>query len=333
VRLGNTFRSILGILATLFIGATITIFLVFPRFANQLADTFGNMGYADNIFGVEIGKGLLHVVIALLIDAVLFYFFILRPIQRGRNHIAGGLRIRKGQGHAYIDPESVRQQVIAAIAKVQDIQRADVNIANENGKAAIALNILTDTSLHGPRKKNEINREVRKIVEDQFGIEIAGQPTINFTLTPDMLPPAQPPMPVISSAPPMPSRPSSEPVSTRPMPPTRAAVMEPPPAPEDKPDEEEPAPVKPTGIELAKRDPFAPSRPPEPINDEAPTGTIAPPVDDEPGFRQIPRTEIIEVTDKPADTDMPSASDMSSMDSTNYGSAGKDEDDQPAAEG
>jgi hypothetical protein len=96
----------------------------------------------------------------------------------------------------------------------------------------IRLNIITDLALNGPQKKNEINREVRKIVRDQLGIDVSGKPTINFTLAPE-----QPPVPLIPAGVPPREEPASPPPIVtdipEPTPPMFTSRFEPnPPAPE-----------------------------------------------------------------------------------------------------
>jgi hypothetical protein len=195
MRFRRTFSALLGVLGTLLIGITVTLFLVFPRVVNHIADLLGNMGVASDgsAIPVDIRQGLIHVLIALLIDIFLLYFFIWRPTKALReSYQITGLVVRKGEGQAFIDTESVRQRVLNALAKIADIQHADVIVTNDEGRAIIKLNIITDLAVNGPQKKNEINREVRKIVKDQLGIDVSGKPTINFTLAPE-----QPPVPLI----------------------------------------------------------------------------------------------------------------------------------------
>src|SRR5262249_12432861 len=143
--------TLLGVLGTLLIGIFATLFLVFPRVVNQLADLLGNMGVGreGSFLPVDAQQGLIHVLIALIIDIFLFYFFIWRPTKDLREaYQITGLVVRKGEGQAFIDTESVRQRVLNAIAKFTDIQHADVVINNDNGRAMITLNIITDLALN-----------------------------------------------------------------------------------------------------------------------------------------------------------------------------------------
>src|SRR5215813_11455139 len=177
----SVLNKILGILAAIFVAVVVALFLVFPQLANQianqLADLLGNMGRTpDQPF--EWGPALLHWAIALVIDIPLLWFFVIIPIrhlfaQRGRGE---GLIVQKGQGIAYMDRESVRQQVYAAITKIKDIERVEVSIDNDHGRAAILMNILTQNTISGPQKKQEIRRELKKVVEDQLGIRVANEP-------------------------------------------------------------------------------------------------------------------------------------------------------------
>ncbi len=257
-------RRILGtgleVLGTFFIGLTITLFLVFPRVVNQLASVLGNMGDTPGGPPFEWGQAALHVAIAVVIDALLLYFFIVRPTRRLRDSLeAPGLEVRKGAGRAYIDTESVRQRVIAAIAQVADIQHTDVIVQNEAGRAVIRLNIVTDVLLNGPKKKNEINREVRKIVEDQLGVDVKGKPTIIFTLSTEA-----DSVPLIGAG----SSATEAPAMMRNMPPA--------PTPEP---EMPPIPQKPSGIELAKSDPMKSpgSRTPAPMPIASEDNDLKPP--------------------------------------------------------
>jgi hypothetical protein len=68
--------------------------------------------------------------------------------------------------------------------KVSDVQRTDVTISNDLGRAVVQLGVTTENTIQGPKKKQEISREVRKIVEDQLGIRLAGEPIINISLAP-----------------------------------------------------------------------------------------------------------------------------------------------------
>src|SRR5258708_8104693 len=203
-------NAYIGVLWVIFIGAIVTMFLVFPRVINVLAGLFGQMGDP-----LDASQAALHGVIALVIDLILAYFFVWRPIRHLRESLdVPGLRVRKGEGTAYIDADSVRQRILSAISKVADIQHADVSVLNESGRAVIRLNILTGIEINGPKKKHEINREVRKIVQDQLGVEVSGKPIINFTLAG-----AEPGVPLIASgARPASSAPASEPVPAKTVP-------------------------------------------------------------------------------------------------------------------
>jgi hypothetical protein len=254
LRLRRTLSTLIGILGALFIIISVWLFLVFPRVVNQIADVLGNMGYGEPPFNVNMREGVIHAVIALVLSLIIAYFFMWRPTRRLRESFnTPGLVIRKGEGQAFIDTESVRQQVLQAIGSITEIRHADVNVSNDSGKANIQLNIMTDISLNGPKKKNEINREIRKIVQDQLGLEISGKPTIHFSLTP--------PVPEVPMIAPPPMRESTITGSS----PRPSAI---PPVDEDDededdviempPPEEEPMqPSRPTGVDLARSDPFA----------------------------------------------------------------------------
>ncbi|MEP7284891.1 MAG: hypothetical protein ABI947_03890 [Chloroflexota bacterium] len=217
-------RTLMGIIGTLFIGITVTLFLVFPRVVNRLADLFGSMSVGDNFLNVDPIIGAVHLAIAVVIDIILFYFFIWWPTERLRASLdRQGLRIRKGEGQAYIDTESVRQQIFAAISQIREVKQADVKIVNDTGKALIQLNLVTDISINGPKKKSEISREVRKVVQDQLGVELSAPPTISFSLAP-----VAPPVPLITSNASSSNRPLEpvQPPPSREVPPV--AVVEPP---------------------------------------------------------------------------------------------------------
>lgn len=263
MRLRKTLGTMFGVLGALLIIIMVWLFLVFPRVVNQLADLLGQMGTGDNVFMVDLTLGAIHFAIAFVISIIIAYFFIWRPTRRLREVLdAPGLIIRKGEGMGFVDTESVRQQIFAAISKFTDIKRAEVNVENDAGRALIRMSIVTDILMNGPQKKNEINREVRKIVQDQMGIDIQGKPTISFSLSPLV-----PETPLITSGS------ASKTVETTPY---ESPVIEsrprtsPMPPPEDEPDVEpetdedgephEYRPSGPTGIDLARTDPFAKTR-------------------------------------------------------------------------
>jgi hypothetical protein len=178
--LRDLFQILPGILAAIFIGATVTLFVVFPRVVNELANLLGQMGDP-----LELLPALIHSGVALLIDFLLGYFFVVRPLQRfRRSRGARGLIVRKGQGVAFMDTESVRQQIYAAISKIDAVKRTEVSVTNDLGRAEIQLNILADNQINAAKKKQEIRRETKKIVEDQLGIALAGEPVINMRLEP-----------------------------------------------------------------------------------------------------------------------------------------------------
>ena len=177
MRFLRALRTILGILAIVFVGLTMTLLIGLPRVINWLADLLGT--------GAENWQ---HWIPAIIIDVILLalaYIWVWRPWQQFRAaQNAQGLIVRKGQGRAYMDAESVRQQVYAAVMKVSDVQRTDVTISNDLGRAIVELGVTTENTIQGPKKKQEISREVKKIVEDQLGIRLAGEPIINFSLAP-----------------------------------------------------------------------------------------------------------------------------------------------------
>jgi hypothetical protein len=181
--MSNYFRDLLrllpGMLGAIFIGVTATLFLVFPRVVNWLADQFGNMGDP-----LEVGQALIHWAVALFINLVLIYFFVFRPLQRLRQaRRAQGLIVRRGQGVAFMDAESARQQVYGAVSALPAVQRVEVTVGNNQGRAEVQLNVLVDREVNAAKKKQEIRREIKKIVEDQLGVALAGEPVINIRLT------------------------------------------------------------------------------------------------------------------------------------------------------
>ncbi len=177
MRFLRTLRMLLGMLAVIFIGITVWLFLVFPRLANMLADLLGT--------NPEEPAHWLAAIVITLILGILAYFWIWLPFRRFREALHGaGLVVQKGQGRAFMDTESVRQQIYAAVTKIHDIQRTEVTVTNDLGRAIVQLNILTDNNINGPKKKQEISREVSKVVQDQLGIQLANAPTINLSLVP-----------------------------------------------------------------------------------------------------------------------------------------------------
>jgi hypothetical protein len=177
VRFLRALKTALGILAIVFVGLTMTLLIGLPIVINRLADVLGT--------GAELPQ---HWIPAIIIDLILLalaYFWVWKPWrQYSVEQKAQGLIVRKGQGRAYMDAESVRQQVYAAVMKVPDVQRADVTISNDLGRAVVQLSVLTENTIHGPKKKQEISREAKKVVEDQLGIRLAGEPIINMSLAP-----------------------------------------------------------------------------------------------------------------------------------------------------
>ena len=296
MRFRRTLSALFGVLGTLLIGIVVTLFLVFPRVVNQLADLLGNMGPAreGSLLPVDLQQGIIHALIALVIDIILFYFFIWRPTKELREtYQITGLVVRKGEGQAFIDTESVRQRVLNAIAKIGDIQHADVIVNNDNGRAVIKLNIITDLNLNGPQKKNEINREVRKVVRDQLGLDVSGQPTINFTLAPE-----QPPVPLIAAG--------ATPGETQHVQPAPSATNAPEPEPAPPPvtpvPEQAAPPVRPTGFGYRQPEPppshEEPVPAPEPIVHDEPELEQTTPVNEMPPADTLPESDTDE--DQPA---------------------------------
>ncbi len=177
MRFLRALKTLAGLFAVFFIGLVVTLFVIFPRVVNMLADLLGT--------GTE---NPVHWIPALVIDLLLLivaYFAVWRPWRRFTYaQEAQGLVVYRGQGRAYLDTESVRQQVYSAVTRVPDVQRAEVSINNDLGRAVIILNVLTANGINAPKKKQEISREVKKVVQDQLGIGLAGEPVINLTLAP-----------------------------------------------------------------------------------------------------------------------------------------------------
>lgn len=172
-------RLLPGMLGAIFIGVTATLFLVFPRVVNWLADQLGNMGDP-----LEVGQALIHWAVALLVNLALIYFFVFRPFQRLRQaRRAQGLIVRRGQGVAFMDAELARQQVYGAVSALPAVQRVEVTVGNSQGRAEVQLNVLVDREVNAAKKKQEIRREIKKVVEDQLGVALAGEPVINIRLT------------------------------------------------------------------------------------------------------------------------------------------------------
>ncbi|MBX3080524.1 MAG: hypothetical protein KF716_02750 [Anaerolineae bacterium] len=242
----RVWRVLPGILAGLFIILIIWLFVVFPRAVNMLADLLGNMG--DPLIAQE---QLIHTVIALIASLIPLYFLIIRPFQQVRlPHDGHGLVVRQGQGVAYIDTESVRNQVYRAVTEIGAIKRVEVSIESDGGRAAVLLNLTTENNINGGRKKQEIRREVKKVVEDQLGVQLAGEPTINFRLAqiePDI--PQAMPIPEPAPQPPVNARPV---VVERP-------VTAPAPLPPPRREEPPPLPAAPASNPVVTRRPFVPT--------------------------------------------------------------------------
>lgn len=241
----RVWRVLPGILAGLFIILIIWLFVVFPRAVNALADLLGNMG--DPLIARE---QLIHTVIALIASLIPLYFLIIRPFQQVRlPHDGHGLVVRQGQGVAYIDTESVRNQVYRAVTEIGAIKRVEVSIESDGGRAAVLLNLTTENNINGGRKKQEIRREVKKVVEDQLGVQLAGEPTINFRLAqiepdiPQAMPIPEPPPPPVSARPVVVERPVTAPA---PLPPPRR-------------EEPPPIPAAPVSNPVVTRRPFVPT--------------------------------------------------------------------------
>lgn len=181
--IGNVLRIFPLFLGGVFMIVVIWLFLVFPRVVNQLADLLGNMGQPTARLPFELSQGIIHAGIAFIISLLPLYFFIIRPLRQVEYQREGqGLAVIKGQGVGYIDTESVRQQIYTGILRLPNIQRAEVTVENDVGRANIFVNLLTESSINASRKKMEVRREIKKIVEDQFGIGLASEPTINMRL-------------------------------------------------------------------------------------------------------------------------------------------------------
>lgn len=206
--LRELFRLLPGMLGAIFVGVTATLFIVFPRVVNWLADRLGNMGDP-----LDVGQALIHWAVALVINIVLLYYFVFRPLQRLRQaRRAQGLIVGRGQGVAYVDTESARQQVYSAVVALPAVQRTEVTVGNNQGRAEVQLNVLVDREINAAKKKQEIRREIKKTLEDQLGVGLAGEPVINIRLTalgadipyastpeaPYTAPPARPAPPVSS---------------------------------------------------------------------------------------------------------------------------------------
>ncbi len=177
MRFIRALKTLMGFLAVIFVGIVVTLFVGLPRVANMLADLLGT--------GAEEPAHWIPVAVVWLLLLLILYFWVWRPWRQFTYaQEAQGLVVQRGQGRAYMDTESVRQQVYSAVAKVVDIQRAEVTINNDLGRALVQVNVLTGNDINGPKKKQEISREIKKVVQDQLGIQLAGEPVINISLTP-----------------------------------------------------------------------------------------------------------------------------------------------------
>ena len=143
MRFVRALKTLAGLLAVLFIGVVATLFIALPRVANMLADTLGTG--AEQIAH---WWPLAPIWLILLLVAV---FWVWRPWRQFLYaQKAQGLVVQRGQGRAYMDTESVRQQVYAAVIKVPNIQRVEVTINNDLGRADVHINVLVDNDINGP---------------------------------------------------------------------------------------------------------------------------------------------------------------------------------------
>jgi hypothetical protein len=219
----NFLAALPSILAGVFIIVMIWLFLVFPRAVNLLADLLGNMGTP-----LIPREQLIHTVVALIASLFPLYFLIVRPFRQLKDLSDGqGLSVRQGQGVAYIDTESARHQIYKAVVAIGGIKHTEVSVDSRDGRAVVLLNLTTENSINAGRKKQEVRREIKKVLEDQLGVQLAGEPTINFRLAEVYSDIPHPTEPVAAVEAPraraLPTTPSPPPVST-------TTVIDPPPA-------------------------------------------------------------------------------------------------------
>jgi len=164
-----------GIIAAIFIGTILTLLIAFPRVINELADVMSTQ--PTNIAIAA------HWLIAFIIDVLLIYIAIILPWRRVRETWdLAGLIVKRGPGRAYMDVESVRQQVYAAVVHVPDIQHTEVAIENKEGRAKVTIDVISSPAINAPRKKANLRREIHKVLINQLGIHLAGEPIITIHL-------------------------------------------------------------------------------------------------------------------------------------------------------
>jgi membrane protein implicated in regulation of membrane protease activity len=168
-------NDIASIIAGIILAALAILFLIFPAWIIELAQ---NIGLKTS----DTGTVIVYWLLAFALVLPILYLLVFIPLLRLRPRRGDGLAVRKGQGVGYIDPESVRQQVYISVTRIGGIQRAEVSIDNENGRADVRVNLQTESNINAPKKKQEVRREIKKVVEDQFGVALASEPTINMRL-------------------------------------------------------------------------------------------------------------------------------------------------------
>ncbi len=133
---------------------------------------------ADLLAGLNAVPLAVRILLAVLIDALL----LVALGRQLRQKPTEGLVVRARGVKAEVNIDSVQRQLNARVEEVPDVLAVQTEVAADNGNARIALRVRTRPDIVVPEKQKEITRVLRQVVEKQLGLRLAGAPVVHISL-------------------------------------------------------------------------------------------------------------------------------------------------------
>jgi hypothetical protein len=198
-------ERVLFALVGLLLITLITVLFVVPQSVSEI------------LVNLEAVNIIIRLAVVLVLDILVLAFMFLQLRPRPVN--VPGLVVKAPGALADISVESARSFILSAVQKVPDVVSTEARLEAVRGKAKIDMDVVVrGREVNIPRKQQEINQALKRVINKQLGLDILGRPQVHIQLEsdqPKVIPSTTPPPAAVAPAVSVtPSKPESTPIFT-----------------------------------------------------------------------------------------------------------------------
>lgn len=181
----NFLRKMTLVIAEIILLLAVSTLLITPLFMARVA---------NDVNGID---PTIRITIAVVID-VLLVAAVISQLRAAPRYSGAGLLVQSGDSSTSVTTESVRQNVMKAVAAIADIESVECKTTSKHGEAVLELDVATSKDdINIPKKQREIDRAIKQVVVKQMGVKLNKPPVVSIRLASDKPKPA----PVAPAAP------------------------------------------------------------------------------------------------------------------------------------